>query len=851
MANLLKKEPTPHINNTEPTPEPSLSSKGKGKAFDADGILTQSKQKRMFGFFILFFSLILFVSILSFIFTWRDDFDKMKGGFVELFLNDISVDNIFGRYGLWLSYYVCYIGFGIPAVIISYLSFLLGGLLFFKNFKKFSLEHISFCLVVMLYASTALAFVFQTADFPYGGYVGVLITDYLSKLMGQLGLGLLLVCILLAYVFWATNWVINYGNVVERIKKYVATPATPSTEAGTPETPPTTPPIPNEAIEVVSLEQTPTQNKLAEDYVPKPPSEISMPATDSEAHTLNMEIVYQKLEELNQITPLPITASAHTLSMPSEEPEEEEILHKDLVEFDVSIPTATMEEPNEEEMTTTAILEKENTYTFPPISLLNKPKTEEITYDTQELEANKQQIIQTLKNFKINIQKITATIGPTVTLYEIIPEDGTRISKIKNLEDDIALSLAALGIRIIAPMPGKGTIGIEVPNKQKQMVSLRSLLRSAAYQDNTHILPIAFGKAIDNTDYIVDLAKMPHVLMAGATGQGKSVGLNALLISLLYKKHPADLKLVLIDPKKVELSLFKKLEKHFLAKLPGEDEPIITDTKKVIGTLNALCLEMDNRYDVLKEAYCKNIVEYNEKIKNKQLNAAEGHQHLPYIVIVIDEFADLIMTAGKEIELPIARIAQLARAVGIHLVIATQRPSVNIITGMIKANFPARVAFKVSSKIDSRTILDEGGADQLIGKGDMLISNSGSLTRLQCAFVDTAEVENVCDFIAQQAKPTEDYYLPLVEESEEEGGRAVEFDDRDPLFEEVARFVVGAQSGSTSHIQRKMRLGFNRAGRLMDQLEAAGIVSAARGSKPREVLIKTEADLQEVLRRAV
>ncbi|MBD0333674.1 MAG: DNA translocase FtsK, partial [Chitinophagaceae bacterium] len=479
--------------------------------------------------------------------------------------------------------------------------------------------------------------------------------------------------------------------------------------------------------------------------------------------------------------------------------------------------------------------------------LLETHGSEKIIHDANELENNKNQIISTLRNYDIEIQKIFATVGPTVTLYEIIPAAGVRISRIKNLEDDIALSLAALGIRIIAPIPGKGTIGIEVPNVKKSVVSMKTLLSSEKFQHNNYSLPIAIGKKIDTDNFIVDLTSMPHLLMAGATGQGKSVGINAILVSLLYKKHPSQLKLVLVDPKKVELSIYSKIQNHFLAKLPGEEDAIITDTKKVIHTLNALCIEMDNRYDLLKEAGARNIKEYNDKFIKRKLNPQKGHQYLPFVVLVIDEFADLIMTAGKEIELPIARLAQLARAVGIHLIIATQRPSVNIITGTIKANFPSRIAFKVSSKIDSRTILDAGGAEQLIGKGDMLIAHNGEITRLQCAFVDTEEVEKIVEHIAAQRGYPQPFMLPEYVDEKELEGREFDAADRDPLFEDAARLIVQNQIGSTSLLQRRMKLGYNRAGRLMDQLEAAGVVGPNQGSKAREVLMKTEAELQGYL----
>jgi S-DNA-T family DNA segregation ATPase FtsK/SpoIIIE len=486
-------------------------------------------------------------------------------------------------------------------------------------------------------------------------------------------------------------------------------------------------------------------------------------------------------------------------------------------------------------------------FEFPPLDLLKKYDTEGITINQEELEENKNRIVETLNNYKIGIASIKATIGPTVTLYEIVPEAGVRISKIKNLEDDIALSLSALGIRIIAPIPGKGTIGIEVPNKNATIVSMRSVIASQKFQKSEMELPIAFGKTISNETMVVDLAKMPHLLMAGATGQGKSVGLNAVLTSLLYKKHPAEVKFVLVDPKKVELTLFNKIERHYLAKLPDSEDAIITDNTKVINTLNSLCIEMDNRYEMLKNAMCRNIKEYNTKFKARKLNPNEGHHFLPYIVLVVDEFADLIMTAGKEVETPIARLAQLARAIGIHLIIATQRPSVNVITGIIKANFPARIAFRVTSKIDSRTILDGSGADQLIGRGDMLYTQGNDIIRIQCAFVDTPEVEKITDFIGSQKAYPEAYQLP--EYVGEESGTSLDnnIEDRDKLFREAAEIIVTAQQGSASLLQRKLKLGYNRAGRLIDQLEAAGIVGGFEGSKARQVLVPDLVALDQLL----
>lgn len=487
-------------------------------------------------------------------------------------------------------------------------------------------------------------------------------------------------------------------------------------------------------------------------------------------------------------------------------------------------------------------------YELPTIELLEEYGDGHVSIDREELERNKKNIVETLNNYNIGISKIKATVGPTITLYEIIPAPGVRISKIKNLEDDIALSLAALGIRIIAPMPGKGTVGIEVPNSNPNIVAMKSLIASDKFQNSKHELPCALGKTISNETLVADLAKMPHLLMAGATGQGKSVGLNAILVSLLYKKHPSQIKFVLVDPKKVELTLFNKIEKHFLAMLPGDEEAIITDTSKVVKTLNSLCVEMDNRYEMLKKAQVRNLVEYNKKFIQRKLNPTDGHQYLPYIVLVVDEFADLIMTAGKEVETPIARLAQLARAIGIHLIIATQRPSVNIITGTIKANFPARIAFRVTSKVDSRTILDAGGADQLIGRGDMLYSTGSDLTRLQCGFVDTPEVEKICDYIGLQQGYPSAFELPeFVDESS--GPSGILDDDRDELFEEAAKMVVLHQQGSASLLQRKLKLGYNRAGRLIDQLEAGGIIGPHKGSKARDVLIPDEIILEQYLKR--
>ncbi len=588
---------------------------------------------------------------------------------------------------------------------------------------------------------------------------------------------------------------------------------------------------------------------MSEDHIQSPVAVDNSLSDEAEAVKSSFEIPLENLEP---------TISNHSSidaqnNLEVTPPIEEENIEDDTIEMKIE---ANVEEVSETDNLAAKLVDdfievdptlELSKFQFPPLDLLKKYNTEGITINQEELEENKNKIVETLNNYKIGIANIKATIGPTVTLYEIIPEAGVRISKIKNLEDDIALSLSALGIRIIAPIPGRGTIGIEVPNKNATIVSMHSVIASQKFQKSEMELPIALGKTISNETFVVDLAKMPHLLMAGATGQGKSVGLNAVLTSLLYKKHPAEVKFVLVDPKKVELTLFNKIERHYLAKLPDSEDAIITDNTKVINTLNSLCIEMDNRYELLKNAFCRNIKEYNEKFKARKLNPNDGHKFLPYIVLVVDEFADLIMTAGKEVETPIARLAQLARAIGIHLIVATQRPSVNVITGIIKANFPARIAFRVTSKIDSRTILDSSGADQLIGRGDLLYNQGNDMIRIQCAFVDTPEVEKLTDYIgAQKAYPSA-YLLP--EYVSEDSGTSLDnnIDERDQLFREAAEVIVTAQQGSASLLQRKLKLGYNRAGRLIDQLEAAGIVGPFEGSKARQVLIPDFLALNQLL----
>ena len=664
----------------------------------------------------------------------------------------------------------------------------------------------------MLWISVTFGF-FETSSNILSGTIGYEVNEYLQLFIGKTGLGIILFFLLSAYI--TIRFKITPEVILKRIKSNKSENNDDNHDNVTPKTikEETTEEIEVKSEFELSLEnlkptiQNHSNVKKTSDVSPIETEEPTLSVSKKEDKTVDIDVT--EITEEENVT--------ENLSKK---------LVEDFGEFDPTLELAN--------------------YKFPTLNLL-KQYNESISVDPEELEQNKNKIVDTLKNYKIGIAQIKATVGPTITLYEIVPEAGIRISKIKNLEDDIALSLSALGIRIIAPIPGKGTIGIEVPNKKSTIVSMHSVIASKRFQESKMELPIALGKTISNETFVVDLAKMPHLLMAGATGQGKSVGLNAVLTSLLYRKHPAEVKFVLVDPKKVELTLFNKIERHYLAKLPDTDEAIITDTAKVVNTLNSLCIEMDNRYDLLKSAMVRNIKEYNTKFKARKLNPNEGHQFLPYIVLVIDEFADLIMTAGKEVETPIARLAQLARAIGIHLIVATQRPSVNVITGIIKANFPARIAFRVTSKIDSRTILDAGGADQLIGRGDLLYTAGNEIERIQCAFVDTPEVSKITDFIGSQRAYPNAHLLP--EYIGEEGGTSLDIDisDRDKLFREAAEVIVIAQQGSASLLQRKLKLGYNRAGRLIDQLEAAGIVGHFEGSKARQVLVTDLIALDQLL----
>ncbi len=846
MANTLKSKSTPKVNSPILNPD-------KEADVVVSEVVKDERTMKILGAVSLLVSLFLFVAFTSYLFTWQEDQDMVQLWRTQLFsTQDVKANNLLGYIGAFFAYQIMFNGFGLAAYLFCTFFFVLGVNLFFTK-PIFSLwRNLRYVLVGLLVLSTCFAYFTPNAAFSWGGALGEYSSSWLIKWVGRFGTGAILFISGFSYFIWRFNPKFNvpsFDFLIPSKKVEESTFISEDTEeAVKQEWDLNNPPV---AVTPVATGNTLKENASGISVI-MPEADEDATASD-ELGELGPKLFIDELTLEEAAPEEKKTPIANELDNDDDDDGEAELEDLDdelLEDLDLEIN----EVPKEAFAAAVgslatkydATLDLKN-YKYPHINLLETHGSEKIVQDPEELETYKNQIIATLKNYDIAIQRISATVGPTVTLYEIVPAPGVRISRIKNLEDDIALSLAALGIRIIAPIPGKGTIGIEVPNIRKSIVSMKTLLASEKFQTSQHSLPIAIGKKIDNENFIVDLASMPHLLMAGATGQGKSVGLNAILVSLLYKKHPSQLKFVLVDPKKVELSLYRVIEKHFLAKLPGEEDAIITDTKKVINTLNALCIEMDNRYDLLKEAGCRNIKEYNEKFTSRKLNPEKGHQYLPFIVLVVDEFADLIMTAGKEVEMPIARLAQLARAVGIHLIIATQRPSVNIITGTIKANFPARIAFKVSSKIDSRTILDAGGAEQLIGKGDMLVSYNGEITRLQCAFVDTPEVDRVCNFIAEQKGYPDAFLLPEYIDEKDLEASGFDAGDRDSLFEDAAKLIVSAQVGSTSFIQRRMKLGYNRAGRLMDQLEAAGIVGPSQGSKPREVLYKSDAELYDFL----
>ena len=767
---------------------------------------TLSNQQRLiFGSLLIILGLLLFISFLSFFFTGEADQSALN----EFASRDVKTENWASKLGAWLSDFFIQRGFGIASFIFTGL-LILSGIYLLTGVNKVKLRKNWFWgTIIVIWFSILFGF-FAKANSILGGTIGFEINSFLQDYIGKIGVIALLFLGLITYL------AIRFKVTPDSIGKLFIS----------------------------------AKKEIKDDF--KDSETLIQVDNSLSADAENIKSAFEI--SLNKEEP---TIKNHaTIKEPKKEDFKIEIAEEEVENVEMKIEKVEKEKSETDNLANKLVedfgefdptLELSN-YQFPTLDLLKKYNTEDITINQEELEEYKNRIVETLSNYNIGIASIKATIGPTVTLYEIVPEAGVRISKIKNLEDDIALSLSALGIRIIAPIPGKGTIGIEVPNKNSTIVSMRSVIASQKFQKAEKMeLPIALGKTISNETFVFDLTKMPHLLMAGATGQGKSVGLNAVLTSLLYKKHPAEVKFVLVDPKKVELTLFNKIERHYLAKLPDSEEAIITDNTKVINTLNSLCIEMDNRYEMLKNALCRNIKEYNVKFKARKLNPNDGHHFLPYIVLVVDEFADLIMTAGKEVETPIARLAQLARAIGIHLIIATQRPSVNVITGIIKANFPARVAFRVTSKIDSRTILDGSGADQLIGRGDMLYTQGNEMIRLQCAFVDTPEVERITEFIGSQKAYSSAYLLP--EYIGEESGTSIDIDisDRDKLFREAAEIIVTAQQGSASLLQRKLKLGYNRAGRLIDQLEAAGIVGQFEGSKARQVLVPDLTSLDYLL----
>ncbi len=769
--------------------------------------------KYVTGVFLTLLSIVVFISMISFFFSWTTD----QSSITALLDESIEIENIGKKFGLSISFYLIYKGFGIGALFIPVLTFIIGLSLTFNSGINKILDRVILFILCMFWFSLLASYFFKNQI--YGGVFGFEMKLKIIEYVGDIGFIFLLL----------------FGFLTFLIVKLKITP-----------------------VYLFELIKSRVNNIKFNNPIKKSDLNINEDEDQYENEVIDKEIetteneIKPTIQNFSKIE----SDSVNEIDIDGDGVADGSDLDGDGLIDDIKIDVEKIKDEETVEKTSTDLLKKFGefdhtlelkSYKQPDLKLLNEhDKDGAITINQEELEENKEKIIDTLKNYKIGIEKIKATIGPTVTLYEIVPEAGIRISKIKSLEDDIALSLSALGIRIIAPIPGKGTIGIEVPNKNRKIVSMKSLISSKKYQDAEMELPLALGKTISNETLVVDLTKMPHLLVAGATGQGKSVGINAIITSILYKKHPAEVKFILVDPKKVELTLFNKIERHFLAKLPESEESIITDTKKVVKTLKSLCIEMEKRYELLKDAMCRNIKEYNQKFKKRKLNPNHGHKFLPYLVLVVDEFADIIMTAGKEVETPIGRLAQLARAVGIHLIIATQRPSVNVITGLIKANFPARIAFKVTAKVDSRTILDSGGADQLIGNGDMLFTQGNDLIRLQCGFIDTEEIEKITDIIGSQRGYSEAYILP---ECEDDSISTIDdnIEDRDPLFNDAAEIVVTAQQGSASLLQRKMKLGYNRAGRIIDQLEAAGIVGPFEGSKARAVLVKDLIDLKELL----
>lgn len=837
------------------TPRSSSGGKSGGTQVPLEFNVNKDSYLLAFGIFLLILSVILLISFVSYLFTGDADQDIVQRTFkASLEQTDRKARNAMGLMGAYFSHFFIFQWFGLaafgwlPVVFWAGYRLVLKKDLLPQSFNRFTLSSIFY----IFWTSIFLGYFASLFDLPAGtvcGGIGYTVNQFFHQAIGWGGILVILLILAGWLIFFhgytkIDDWFFakyfqrdpREDVATDRIRRAIQMEDDEDEEIEE-NTFRNTPPAPTKRETVDKIDFLKVGNDKIENdelIVPKPFEEK------------NVKLEVESVEKTKNTLPNEPFKGGPTFiiedTSKNESEEEEDVFENDLDDDGV----------NEKVLKDFGLFDPTldlGNYQYPPLSLLSEYSNSGSKVTEEELEANKNKIVETMRNFQIGIASIKATIGPTVTLYEIVPDAGIRISKIKNLEDDIALNLAALGIRIIAPMPGKGTIGIEVPNKNREMVTMKSVISSEKFQKTNFELPIILGKTISNEIFVTDLAKMPHLLMAGATGQGKSVGLNVILASLLYKKHPAQIKFVLVDPKKVELTLYNKIERHFLAMLPNAEEAIITDTKKVVYTLNSLCIEMDNRYNLLKDAGVRNIKEYNVKFVQRRLNPEKGHRYLPYIVLVIDELADLMMTAGKEVEQPIARLAQLARAIGIHLIVATQRPSVNVITGLIKANFPARLSFKVTSKIDSRTILDTGGSEQLVGNGDMLLSMGSDMVRLQCPFVDTPEVEEICEFIGSQRAYESAYLLPEFYGDEE--GETAEFDasELDVMFEEAARLMVSHQQGSTSLIQRKMKLGYNRAGRIIDQLEGAGIVGPFEGSKAREVLVKDMEHLEEILRK--
>ena len=792
---------------------------------------TLSKPRIFFGLLFIFLSALLTISFASYLMNWKAN-QSQAGAMLD---QEIKSSNLFGKLGDWLGNIFIFDSIGIAAFIVAFLFLVLGFQILKKPYFKLwkTLSHSLFFICWLPIFMGAII----KGDGTLSGVFGNEIQDYLASIIGNFGLWVTLIVAIALYFILEFN--LRPSSIQAKYDAIKDKFSTQEYDA-------------DEDFEADKELQNLNNDEKVDFENLQVTSEVEIPKNDTfetikTPNQTSFDNTKPIVETLQPVVSTPVNIPIEKdLEQVGFSFQKEDIASKPKEDIAFSIEEQK-EDLDDFDKKAKELVDKHGVYDhkldlanfqMPKIDLLKEYGNEEIAINKDELEENKNKIVGLLKNFNVGIAEIKATIGPTVTLYEIVPEAGIRVAAIKKLQDDIALNLSALGIRIIAPMPGKGTIGIEVPRKNPSMVSMRSVIASPKFQNSDMDLPVVFGKTISNEVFVADLAKMPHLLMAGATGQGKSVGINAILTSLLYKKHPSELKFVMVDPKKVELSLYSKIERHYLAKLPDGEDAIITDTHKVINTLNSLCIEMDTRYDLLKNAFCKNLKEYNKKFTERKLNPENGHRYMPYIVLVVDEFADLIMTAGKEVELPIARLAQLARAVGIHLIVATQRPSVNVITGMIKANFPARAAFRVISSVDSRTILDSPGADQLIGKGDMLYFNGNEILRLQCAFVDTPEVEKIAEFIGEQKGYSTAFMLPEYS-GEDATSTVAAFDpnEKDQLFEEAARIIVSTQQGSTSMLQRQLKLGYNRAGRIMDQLEAAGIVGGFNGAKAREVQI--------------